>query len=93
MKIKWETPPEPRRGRQPDTRSDDQKFADQLRKHPGDWAVFREDANSSIAFQVKTGKVAAFRPAGAFEAVCRGITPGGSRGRIYVRFVGTEDAS
>ena len=89
MKMKWQTPPEPRRGRRPDTRTNDEKFADELRKHPGDWAVWREGVNSSLAFQVKSGKVSAFRPAGAFEAVSRALE--NNRGTIYVRFVGGQE--
>lgn len=89
MKIKWATPPQPNRGRPADTRTEAQKFADELRKHPGAWAIWREDANSSLAYQVKTGQVAAFRPAGAFEAVCRATQAGNkSRGTIYVRYTG-----
>jgi hypothetical protein len=91
MKIKWATPPEPNRGRPADTRTDNEKFADALRKHPGDWAIWRDDANSSLAYQIKTGQVAAFRPARTFEAVCRSTGPGsGSRGTVYVRYIGNQ---
>lgn len=89
MKINWEEPPARRYGRGLDTRTDDQKFADELRKPAGQWAVYRDDANSSLAHQIKTGKVAAFQD-GPFEAVCRGINAGSSRGRIYVRYVGEQ---
>jgi hypothetical protein len=89
VKIKWQTPPEPNRGRPVDTCTENQKFADELRKHPGDWAIWRENANSSLAYQLKTCQVAAFRPAGAFEAVCRSTKPGNaSRGTVYVRYIG-----
>lgn len=86
MKLKWGTPPEPNRGRRPDTRTQDEKIADELRKHPGDWAVYSENSNSSIAYQIGHGDRAAFRPAGTFEAVSRDNV--GNRGTIWIRYTG-----
>lgn len=62
-----------------------------LRARPGEWMKL-EDLPAPVAVRIRTGKVAAFRPAGAWEATTR--TNGYARGRvdIYVRFTGPEAA-
>ena len=65
------------------------EFADALRRRPGEWAIFREDAVPNVAGAIRCGRSKAFRPAGAFEATVRMI-PGTTRAVIYVRYVGGE---
>jgi hypothetical protein len=64
------------------------KIAERLRRMPGDWQLVGRHSASQIT-RIKSGKLAAFRPAGSFDAVGRDK---GARGRIdvYVRFVGDQ---
>ena len=64
-------------------------IADRLRAEPGEWEFVGRHPASQIT-RIRTGKLAAFRPAGAFDAVGRNSGP---RGRIdiYARFVGEPD--
>ena len=62
-------------------------MANELRANPGRWAIFSEDAHASTATSINFGRLKAFHPPKAFEAVTR-KNPGG-RYRIYVRFVGS----
>lgn len=44
----------------------------ELRAHPGNWGIVREDAPSRyMAKHIRRGMLAAFRPEGAFDAVAR----------------------
>jgi hypothetical protein len=92
--MRWENPPAARPGRHASTKTQAEKDADELRKHPGEWALVEKDAHAAKAYQVKAGKVKAYQPAGAFEAVIRS-TPKHSkdRGRLYIRYVGEEPES
>jgi hypothetical protein len=64
-------------------------IADRLRETPGEWEFIGRHAASQIT-RIKSGKLAAFRPAGAFQAEGRNK---GARGRIdvYARYVGEPD--
>jgi hypothetical protein len=67
-----------------------QKIADALRASPGAWFDVdeRETQDAAWSFQqaIRTGRRAAFRPAGSFEASCRGLT-------VTARFVGDAEES
>jgi hypothetical protein len=92
MALRWENPPERAYGTGRPKLTEDEKAAAAMRRHPGRWLLLRADANSSLAYQIKTGQNRAFQPAGAFEAVARGIKTGnGSRGKIYCRYIGEGD--
>jgi hypothetical protein len=62
--------------------------AAELQAHPGEWALFKENASSSMASLISNGALVAFRPAGAYEAATRNVKLG--YGQIYVRYVGVE---
>lgn len=81
MTLKWENP-EPRRtkGNKWET------IANELRAHPGQWAVVAENVSASITVQIKSG-VYGSMPRGEFEAVARG-THGNRAEKIYARYVG-----
>lgn len=63
----------------------------ELRKRPGQWALLREEKDrkrvKGYAYAVRTGRLTAFQPDGAFEARC--ITREGISG-LYVRYVGEK---
>lgn len=70
------------------------RIAAQLRAHPQVWAVVRRPASisraASAAQAIKTGSLAAYEPAGSFEAVARTVIEGGrTEYRVYARYVGT----
>lgn len=85
--IEWEDPAPSKTG----PKWDD--FSDRLRANPGRWAILpgSEDLspNYAIGTSINHGLIAAFRPAGAFEATAR-MQPSGRR-RTYVRYVGLPD--
>lgn len=93
--IRWEDPPESRKGkaggrgfvRNPRW----QAVADELRAHPGRWAVVAEGENAGISGHIRRGKYAAMQPAGSFEAQCVGA--GGEFPIIYARYVGPVSTS
>lgn len=63
------------------------------RANPGKWVKNKElSSNSGVTSAIKRGKLAAFRPAGAFESSTRSL---GSDGvlALYVRFVGSAAAN
>lgn len=68
-------------------RYDHEAFARELKKNPGRWAVLSERGSATTAHQIRNGRLAAYRPAGAFEATTRGVDRSGA-GRIHVRYVG-----
>ncbi|MEU5683635.1 hypothetical protein DEJ48_36885 [Streptomyces venezuelae] len=61
-----------------------------LRDRPGEWAHVDTHPNSNRAsnqaHRIRTGKLAAFRPAGAFEATIR--TDDDEAIDVYARYVG-----
>jgi len=62
------------------------EFADQCRQEAGQWFLLGEQLSRSTAWHIQAGRYAAFRPAGTFEASARNTH--GSRGDVYVRFLG-----
>lgn len=84
--IKWEAPEPDGRGR---GAWDD--TAEALRSRPGEWALVAEDVSASTAIAIKRARLAAFAPAGSFEAVSRSAS-NNRRARIYARYVGGESA-
>lgn len=73
--------------------------AAELREHPGQWAILRTLPKVTHALQlrlacgIRTGRLAAFRPAGSYEAtvLTRSFTVLGPREwAVYVRYVGTR---
>jgi hypothetical protein len=80
--INWEEPPDHRTSSTKHT-----AFADALRKRPGKWAYFvHENSRYAMVTEIKAGRLAAYRPVGAFEATAR-TQPDGTQ-KIYVRYVG-----
>lgn len=84
--IRWEDPPTAKPiGRHGVTLANE-LIASQLRRHPGEWALIAENpGNSSLAGHIKSAAIAAFRPAGSYEAVTRTVE---GVVRIYARHVG-----
>lgn len=87
--IRWEEPPpDGNRGMKAPKRSKYwQDVAAQLRERPGRWALVLEgdfNAAGGIAGMIKAGRLAAFRPAGEFQALTRTV---GSCS-VYARYVG-----
>ncbi|MYT30490.1 MULTISPECIES: hypothetical protein [unclassified Streptomyces] len=65
----------------------------QLVNNPGKWAVIGRYGSAasarSTALNIRTGKLAAYTPAGAFDAVARTVHSGDeSEFRVYARFIG-----
>lgn len=86
FEVQWVEEPPPASGRQREYAM----FAQALRDNPGRWAILPGPPRSGISSQVQQGKYAAFRPAGAFEAVSRRSLDD-NKPRTYVRFVGDPD--
>lgn len=66
-----------------------------LRERPGEWALVLRGIHSSYATQVRRGKLAAFQPPGAFEAVSTKSTvtnDGKPTNDLYIKYVGHEKA-
>jgi hypothetical protein len=72
-----------------ESREQQQKNAERLRARPGQWALLRVTDNgnaaSSQAAHINRGGQLAYRPKGAFEAVCRKVD---GQARVYIRYVG-----
>lgn len=64
-------------------RQEVKRFAEQVRQHPGRWAVYpwtpNEIAGRALASRISRGKISAF--ADGFQAVSR-------RGVVYIRYIG-----
>ncbi|WP_406260180.1 hypothetical protein OIA45_19195 [Streptomyces chartreusis] len=85
MHARFETLPDQRRSQEAyDT-------AQALRERPGQWAHIDSHPNLNRAtnqgHRIRTGKIAAFRPAGAFEAQPR--STGDGTADVYARYVGS----
>lgn len=83
--VTWEAPP-PSARRRPDTRTDHDGIAAELRSRPGEWALLPAAA-TGMAGQIRRGDIRAYRPAGTFEAVRRDSADGI---RVWARYVGDE---
>jgi hypothetical protein len=68
------------------------KIAAELKARPGEWARVFDTASSATASQIRSGRVAAYRPVGSFEVLARKATPGAQSGvvTIWMRYVGGE---
>lgn len=83
--LRWEEPP-------PKSREDGgirwAAIAEELRANPWCWAVVAVGTRAreiSIAMEIKNGKLAAFRPAGSFDATTRSAD---NKVTVYARYVG-----
>ena len=91
--IRWEEPPPGRRGPAKGPRRTEHwhACAEQLRERPGDWAVLIEGGDyltvGGMANQIVRGRLAAFRPDGAFEARTLSTSDGFA---VYARYVGVR---
>jgi hypothetical protein len=73
-------------------KSPHQSFADALKSRPGEWALIAESSPSpALAGNIKRGRLLAYNPPGAFEAVTRRTAESG-RFDIYARYVGGDPA-
>src|SRR4051812_47957991 len=85
MHARFEPLPSPRRSQEA------HDAATALRDRPGEWAHLDTLPNlnraTSLGHRIRTGKHAAFRPAGAFEARAR--SAGDGTAHVYARYIGT----
>ncbi|GAA0550089.1 hypothetical protein GCM10010172_35210 [Paractinoplanes ferrugineus] len=89
--LRWEEPPPSTHTRNMDGAPPSpawQEVADQLRQRCGEWALVVENAGAtpSLATRIRNGEMAAFRPAGDFEAASR--QRAGEPAKVYVRYLG-----
>ena len=84
MSVVWEKP-SPRRGRPPLTEY--YELAEELKKHPGEWALVGENMSISTGNHISSGRIKAFQPAGEFEGTIRGQVNGRAE-KVYARYVG-----
>ena len=72
-----------------------------LRSNPGKWGVIEDypkkvegkaDKARGVTYDIKTGKYAVFRPAGAFQAKSRTVINGEGIAvvRVYARYIGEK---
>jgi len=88
MNITFQEPPAVTRpGRNPDTKY--VLIAEELKSRPNEWALILEKGHQTTAARIRTGRISAFRPKGAFEATARNTDEQG-RCEVYARFVGSE---
>ena len=87
--LRFEAPP--LANRTPRGRAVDKDVPRQLREHRDEWAIVHTAQTRAgayaMAHQIRTGVLASYRPAGAYEA--RGRTVDGEY-RVYARYVGTD---
>ncbi len=84
--IRWEFPPTAKPVGRYGVTLAHELIASQLRRRAGEWALVAENpGNSSLAGHIKSASIAAYRPAGAYEAVTRTVD---GVVRIYARYVG-----
>jgi hypothetical protein len=80
--LVWEEP-----GRSRRSKHNHNLIAERLKEQPGRWAKVLDGVNVSYANHIKEGDLGAYRPAGSFEAVCRG-TDKDFHCTIYARYIG-----
>ena len=90
--IRWEEPPPRRGGRKakvPARSAQWEAVSAALREAPQRWAVVAESDDFRLVggypCMIRDGRLAAFRPVGAFEAAYRSV---GTSHRVYARYVG-----
>ncbi len=69
---------------------DHQSIAAELKANPGRWALVFENVFSSLSVSIKSGRLAAYRPAGSFEALSASRNGSTNKADIYVRYVGVQ---
>lgn len=90
--MEWKEPVEKKVGLYNARASEHDAIAKQLKERPGQWAVCYTDEFYQLAYRIKDGSIPAFRPAGTFEATCRGAAGKGQKTKeIYVRYVGESE--
>src|SRR5690349_20284852 len=85
--VRWEDlPPDGRHTRRISV-CDHAAVAEELREHPGRWALVLAGgaANTAFASLIRSGGLPAYRPAGSFQAAFRTVA---DEQRVYARFVG-----
>lgn len=88
--LRWEEPP-PTRLRRDRIERDHDAIALALRERPGEWAAIATGSvQTGLVTQIRTGFVAAYRPAGSFEAVRRTVD---GRPTVYARYLGEPEVS
>ncbi len=90
--LLWEDPPPDGRHAPRTFPLNHHELAEELRDNPRRWALVLRgsDANGSLVNYMRYGRLVAYRPARAFEAVYR--TAAGEA-RIYARYVGTDGST
>lgn len=76
--------PPPKRGRVSSPEHD--AITAKLRQRPGEWALVLRNKWPSVASSMRQGKLASYRPTGAYEVATRARNKG--RVDIYARYVG-----
>lgn len=70
-------------------------FAEKLKEQPGTWAIWKDvEPRTGIDTKaINEGKVASFRPAGAYEATTRTVDDAdmGKIRRVFVRYIGNQN--
>jgi hypothetical protein len=85
MAVEWADPPPGRRAQSEEWEA----IAQELRSRPGQWAIVARGRSAETATRIKNGTLAAFRPAGTFEARTTGRkNASDQRCDIYARYVG-----
>lgn len=86
-RIVFEAPPA--RSHRPRGKTKHEKIAATLIKRPGEWALIESYAKqatmSSVAHQIKHGKIRAYGPKGTFDAVGRSVE---GKHRVWARYLG-----
>ena len=87
--ITWATPPQVEHGGRSHRRSAEWALvADTLKEHPDQWALVRSETESCYGHFIKTARLVAFKPAGAFEATVRKNQDNPKKYDIYARYIG-----
>jgi hypothetical protein len=89
--IRWETPPPDRRAGTGIPVFDHEAIAAELRAHPRRWAVVFEGryGMGGYATFIRTGRHAAYRPVGHFDAVRRYAAADDDVMIVYARYLGS----
>lgn len=93
--LRWEDPPTAHsaagKPKQPRRTDKWRTVAAELRARPGEWAVLLEAERfgngGGIAGKIKAGDLAAFRPAGSFDATTRTVD---GLYAVYARYIGED---
>jgi hypothetical protein len=85
--IRWEDPPEDRRG------TDWAAVGQALKQQPGKWALAVVCNNTvtagAVARDIRVGKYPAMRALGSFDAMARSVD---GEARVYARYVGGDES-